>query len=420
MKIRKDNKGRRLKTGESQRTNGTYMYRYTDILTGNRNTIYASDLSELRQAEQKILHDMDCNLITDNSSKKIKVQDLFERYISTKDLSNSTKQNYISLWNHLVRDSIGNISVTQLKPSHIKVLFAGLNDQNYSRSTIKILYAILYPCLDLALDDGIIQRNPLQSVSSNYGRQAKTREALSLQQQNKLFEFVANHQIYNRYLFMLQIMLGTGCRCGELIGLTWNDVDMENKEISINHQLIYKNYGDGYRFHATSPKSESGNRIIPMSNMVYEAFKKQKKLNLLLRFPLDIEVCGYSQFIFIGKNGNPLMPNAVNNVLYNIVDAYNKKEHKKAIYENRKEELFPKISSHILRHTSCTRMAENGLDMKVVQYIMGHSKIDMTLNVYTHIADRKRINKEVAKMNQPKNMISKHNSYYILDDIKEE
>ena len=80
---------------------------------------------------------------------------------------------------------------------------------------------------------------------------------------------------------MLQIMIGTGCRCGELIGLTWADVDMEKKEVSISCQLIYKNYGDGYKFHVSTPKTDAGIRKIPMSETVYKAFAAQKRQNFL-------------------------------------------------------------------------------------------------------------------------------------------
>lgn len=100
----------------------------------------------------------------------------------------------------------------------------------------------------------------------------------------------------------------------------------------------------------------------------------------------------------------PLAPNAVNNVLYNIVKAYNRNEEANAKQSHKKPELMPKISAHIMRHTGCTRMAESGVDPKVLQYIMGHADISITMNVYNHISDMGRVRKEMEKLEPDKMM----------------
>ena len=135
-----------------------------------------------------------------------------------------------------------------------------------------------------------------------------------------------------------------------------------------------------------------------MSETVYKAFAAQKRQNFLQRIPRNVEIEGRTDFIFMSKNGRPLMPSAVNNVLYNIVAAYNKQETEQAKKEKREAEYMPSISAHTMRHTGCTRMAEQGLDMKVVQYIMGHANIGVTMEVYNHITERARIENEIAKM----------------------
>ena len=138
---------------------------------------------------------------------------------------------------------------------------------------------------------------------------------------------------------------------------------------------------------------------VPMSETVYKAFAAQKRQNFLQRIPRNVEIEGRTDFIFfMSKNGRPLMPSAVNNVLYNIVAAYKKQETEQAKKEKREAECMPSISAHTLRHTGCTRMAEQGLDMKVVQYIMGHANIGVTMEVYNHITERARIENEIAKM----------------------
>ena len=173
---------------------------------------------------------------------------------------------------------------------------------------------------------------------------------------------------------------------------------MKNKQVSINHQLIYRNLGEGNRLCVTAPKTEAGVRDIPMTASVRKAFEKQREYQFMMGIDRDYEVDGMKGFIFTSKNGRPLQPSAVNNVLYNIVDAYNKQETAKAKKEHRKPEMMPRISAHILRHTGCTRMAERGMDVKVLQYIMGHANIAVTMEVYNHITEYARIEKEILKM----------------------
>ena len=139
-------------------------------------------------------------------------------------------------------------------------------------------------------------------------------------------------------------------------------------------------------------------QIIPMTSDVQRAFEEQKKLNFMLQKGKDVEIDGYKGFIFMAKSGRPLMPSAINNILYNIVDAYNKKEVQIAKTEHRNAELLPTVSAHIMRHTACTRMAEKRMDVKVLQYIMGHAHIDVTMDVYNHVSEMSRIESEITRL----------------------
>lgn len=397
---RKDPKGRKLREGESWRNDGRYSYRYTDIRTGKRHTVYAQDLPELREKEKQIAKDIDDHILTDMAIKKMTLNTLFERYLATRELADSTRINYMRLWENRVKDEIGSIRVVQLLPSHIKGFYSQLSKAGYAHTTIKNLNTLIYPALEMAVDDDIIRKNPAKGSISDYGRPAEEREALTVSQQEKLMAFVKQSVVYNTYFPMLTIMLWTGVRCGELIGLTWRDVDTKEKRLSIDHQLIYKNYGDGCRFHIARPKTDAGVRVIPMTQQVREAFEEQRRINFMLARDKSVEVEGYSGFVFTAKSGRPLMPSAVNNILYNVIDAYNKAEVQRAKTEHRKAEILPKISAHVMRHTACTRMAESRMDMKVLQYIMGHAHIDVTMDVYNHLGDRERIENEIARLDK--------------------
>ena len=187
---RKDNKGRNLKTGEYQRPDGRYEYRYKDEITGKRNSVYAADLVSLREMEKKINKDMDDLLITDASVKKLTVNTLFERYMATKNIKERTKKNYIRMWDYRIRNTLGNIRVVDFKTSHVRTFFSALSDEGLAHSTIKGLYGLLNPSFELAVEDGIIRKNPVTGTLGDYGAPAKEKEALTLELWEKLLKIV--------------------------------------------------------------------------------------------------------------------------------------------------------------------------------------------------------------------------------------
>ena len=311
------------------------------------------------------------------------------------------KKNYIRMWDYRIRNTLGNIRVVDFKTSHVRTFFSALSDEGLAHSTIKGLYGLLNPSFELAVEDGIIRKNPVTGTLGDYGAPAKEKEALTLEQQEKLLKFVEQSNVYKPHLPMMQVMFGACLRVSETIGLTWSDVDMKNREIHVGGQLVYYEGDEGYCFHDSETKTDAGIRDIPMTQMVYDAFRKQRELNLMLGLQSNVEIGGRSGFIFNTKHGRPIMPAGVNSFLKNIVNAYNKKESKLAEEEKREPELMPPISSHTLRHTGCTRLGENNVNPKVMQYVMGHSDAQITMNVYNHIAEKSHVENEMSKMNLP-------------------
>lgn len=388
MERRKDNKGRVLQKGESHRKDGLYVYQYRDV-SGRRKSIYANNLSDLGKQEKQINRDLEDNINT--SGAEVTLNEQFEKYISLKcNLANSTRQNYIGLWNVRVRNSfIGNRKLYDIKKSDILRFYNILLEDGLKYTTIKSFNDIISPCFDLAIDDDILRKNPCNGCLKEFNKDADKRISLSKKEQIVFLDFIKTSKIYSIYYPLIVFMIGTGARCGETIGLTWNDIDFQNREIKISHQLIYKKTNKSYRFYSDSPKTVSGIRIIPMTTEVYKALVEQRENQLHKGWRTNIEIDGYSDFVFSTKNKNPIMPSAVNNLLLNIVNRYNNTKDR--------ELVLPHISAHNLRHTACTRMAEAGVDPKVLQYIMGHSNISVTMDVYNH-ASSERNRKEMDKL----------------------
>jgi len=395
---RKDSKGRVLRSGERERKDGSYEYRYINPINKKRESVYANELSVLRQMEKDIQRDIDDGIQSDTKIKKISLNSMFDMYLKICDASAQTKANYRKMWDNLVKERLGCGVVVAIRTSHIKAFYAWMNEEEYSHSTVKYIHGLICPTLELAVDDNIIRKNPSKIKIKGYGIEPKKKEALTQQQQDTLLNFVYESPVYFKHYPLIAVMLGCAGRVGEVIGLTWSDIILKSGKININHQLIYKNLGDGCQFYATSPKTDAGNRTIPMTKAVRKAFDIQRELQFAQKIPRDIEIDGFKDFIFTTKNGRPMMPSAVNNVLYNVVTAYNEKEKKEAAAEKREPFYLPKFSAHVLRHTGCTRMAEAGIEPKALQYIMGHSKISMTLDVYTHITDNQQIEQQMTKM----------------------
>lgn len=397
---RKDSKGRNLLKGEGQRSNGRYYFQYKDTL-GHAKVVYDWDLSELRKKEKQIIRDLEDGI--NGTASKMTLNQLFDLYISLKDsgsLKETSKNNYIGMWNCNLRDSeLGNAEIKNIKTSHIMKFYKELKDKGLSNSTIKFFHTILAPCFNLALDDDMIRKNPVKKECIKpYKGGAKVKEALTHEEQRILLDFMENSNVYNSYVPMIRYMIGTACRIGEVIGITWNDVDMKNKKIFIDHQLIYKKAPDGKtKFIITDTKSESGHREIPMTNDIYNALADQRQYKMFMGTPRDYTVDGYSKFIFTTKSGKPIAPNGFNNAMKNVVETYNKRETMMAESDNRQPVLLPHISAHTFRHTGCTRMAEAGIDIKVLQRIMGHSDIAITMDVYNHVNDD-RIQNELEKL----------------------
>lgn len=385
-KKRTDNKGRILRNGEMQRAeDNRYLYRYTD-LSGRKRTVYAVTLVELREKEKQIERDLQDGI--DSSKGDMTLNQMFQIYMETKsDLRESTRYNYMGVWKNAIESTpLGNMKIAHIKQLHIRKFYSELVDKGLSANTIKLYHNLINPTLELAVDSDIIRKNPAKDCKKGIGGTKRERESMTISEQERMLDFIKNTDKYSLYYPMIIFALSTGLRVGELTGLRWADVDMKENVVHIRQQLIYKNLGDGCKFHIQDLKTEAGRRDIPLTENARRSLIRQKELYLLLGKTMRThEVEGISDFVFTNTLGKPYAVNAVNFALDHIVKAYNKMEGAQAAKEHRQPELLPHVSAHILRHTACTRLAESGLEPKVLQYIMGHANVSVTLDVYTHL-----------------------------------
>lgn len=213
-----------------------------------------------------------------------------------------------------------------------------------------------------------------------------------------LLEFIEDDDTWCVHYPLILFLLSTGLRISEAIGLTADRIDMKNNVVHIDRQLVYRTSEGSYCYRFAPTKSNSGKRDIPLTENAKKALIRQKELDLILgRRGKEQKVDGEKGLVFLTRNGTPMNNRNFGKALDGIVKAYNKMEIVRSEKEHREPELLPHISPHILRHTFCTRCAESGMDVKVLQTIMGHSNIAVTMEVYNHV-DEVRVQSEMKKL----------------------
>ena len=365
---RKDHKGRLLRTGESQRKDLTYQYRYTDV-TGKRRTVYASDLQELRKKEKAIQKDVEDGI--NYCEGNVTVIELLERFIALKQgVRHATKVGYNFVLNIAKKESFCYRTINTIRTSDAKLWLMKLQKDGRGYSTITSIRGVVKPAFQMACDEDIIRKNPFDfPLAGVVVNDSKKRIALSREQQEIFMNFVKGDDHYCRYYDEFNVLLGTGMRVSEFCGLTISDLDFENRRIFVEKQLLKEKGGV---YHVEKTKTESGVRYIPMSDEVCQSLK-----NILARRQKpkkEMLIDGYAGFLLLDKNGNPKVGLHLDHHMQWTMKKYRRTQ----------QIPLPTITPHVLRHTFCTNMANAGMDLKSLQYLMGHSDAGVTMNVYTH------------------------------------
>lgn len=379
---RRDNRNRILRNGESQRKDGRYAFKYIDA-TGKPQFVYSwklektdklpmgkrDDLS-LREKEKLIQKDIDDQIVPRGG--EMTVEELVRKYLMQKTgVRHNTEANYNFVLNIIKKEEFGKRRIDKVKQSDAKCWLIKLQQDGRGYSSIHSIRGVVRPAFQMAVDDDLIRKNPFEfQLATVVVNDSVTREAITRKQERAFLEFVASDKHFCKYYDGIYILFKTGLRISEFVGLTLADVDMKNRKININHQLQRKR---NMEYVIEDTKTSSGTRVIPMTDDVYECFKRiianRKKPKV------EPMICGKSGFLYLDKNDMPTVALHWEKYFQHICEKYN------SIYKVQ----MPKITPHVCRHTFCSNMAKSGMNPKTLQYIMGHSDIGVTLNTYTHI-----------------------------------
>lgn len=358
-------KGKECGRGISQRKDGRWEARYINRF-GKRKSLYGFTYNEvidkLRTAEYED------GQKRSSFDDKITMDEWYKIWIVTykeKQCKNTTVATYERIYRRWISPEIGDVKVKDLTSIHLQKIINKVE----AKSTRSLVRSVLVNMLKYATKCEIIPKNVAAYLDIKRPND-KNQEAtfLSNEQIDLIMKYSEGLIINDIYRFALQ----TGMRCGEIIGLTWNNVDYKNNLIHVTQQLVTVKDPETNKWvnEVHTPKSQAGIRDIPMTQEVKDILKKQKEKNNIIKFP------NKADYVFLTKNNNPHFRASISKMSDQLRNKIQKD------YPD-----FPNFSPHTFRHTFATRMIKAGVKPKVLQKILGHKQLQTTMDLYCHVED---------------------------------
>ena len=359
-------KGKELGKGISQRKDGLYQARFTDRF-GKRRTVYAKTYTEITQKlrQEQYNDEKQLNVVDSN----ITLNEWFDIWKDTyKRNCRDTSMNTYQIQYNRIKNELGWRKLSDLSSVVIQKAFNQLKSDE-SRKSSKI---VLIDMLNRAVEaDLIIKNNALKITTKLNNYDKKEKRVLTEEEIDILYSYSEGRYI-NR---IIKVALGTGMRIGEIIGLTWDCIDFSKNLIYVNKTLCYltDNGKSPYEFH--EPKTRSSKRAIPMSSLVKYALLEQLEFVKNVtdnNTPLE----GFENLVFTSRTNRPLHVSHVTRMIDTIVRRINKDGIE-----------FERFGPHCLRHTFATNCIAKGMNPKILQKILGHTTLQMTMDLYCHVRD---------------------------------
>lgn len=361
-----DANGKKLPTGIRLKKKGETRKQDLFEIRVKRNnksySVYAHGITEAKKAKTELEYKLEHGTFIEKT--KITFGEWFDTWLreyKKNRVKNSTLNEYQKYYNGCLEKRLGDRKLADIRGEHIQKLYNELIEENYATSTIKIVSTVVNGCFQQAFKNGLIERNPVELAELPRATgERKGRTAMTKEQQNLFMEYAKESYLYNFFA----VMLRTGMRSGEIRGLKYTDIDKKNGVLHVQRTLKYI---EGVGYLEDTPKTRTSKRDIPLTREVLGLLEDQKKY-------WGFKIERLDRYLFCNENGDPLSRERVQGEIDRTI---------KRIREDGHD--FPRITSHVFRHTFATRAIENGMQPQVLKTILGHSSLAMTMDLYSHV-----------------------------------
>ena len=342
-----------------------YMGRFQ--YEGQSYTVYAKTLREtnrkLSDKKYEVEHGMS------GKADRIRLDEWFETWLQTYKsgkVKATTISTYKALYDRFVREPLGGRYLSKIKTVEIQRLYNVITEDGLSPKYLKTLHNTLSNVFKMAVNNDLISKTPC-TQTIRPAIDISERHVLTASEQKRLLSFMCKEQ-YKNVEPAITVLLGTGLRIGELLGLKWEDLDLESEEKTLTVKRTLVRIRDQKIFAFQEPKTASGARTVPLQGYVIKALKRQKvnqgyyKLSGKWNPPT-----GFEGLVFPGRKGQPQWRSCIAESLDKIIAAMNEEEKENAAKEDRKPIIMEHINLHACRHSFATRCLEAGIAPKIVQ-----------------------------------------------------